>query len=77
MHVNYVPKKTVVNPFKELRTTILQDESFFCDATTSNAGTFWTLVLNRFTDMKDELKSFITRAMVIPLGSSSNERSFR
>lgn len=87
--MQFVPRAAIRNAFKNLRTKILASEKFVCQGRDSEPSKFWSMVFEDYkgdTDLetwfqqsngKTQLKEFISRAMVIPFGSSAAERSFR
>ena len=77
------------NSFLSLRSKIMSNEEFFCEAKTSEPSKFWSRVFEVYKNDADletwiqqsngrtQIKEIISRALVIPFGSSSAERAFR
>ena len=81
------------NSFQNLRRKIMGNENFFCEGKKSEPSKFWTMVFDAYKDdadletwyeqtqgktkVKTQVKDLISRALVIPYGSSSAERAFR
>merc|ERR1712029_331755 len=68
--------KGVIKNLMELRTNIMSDNDFFCEAAKSKPTSFWTRVLRKYDDIDVQIKEMVQVALTMPLGSASAERSF-
>ena len=60
--LKYVSKKTLINPFKELRQKILDEKKeLFCQSEGVSPVEFWSLILDEMPNISSQLKDIILR----------------